>query len=261
MQLKHKTILVTGASGGIGSEVCRLLEARGARLVLNCISSTQLQDLQQRLTQQHRGVLADVATTEGRTEIVAACRAAGGIDALINLAGILDFGLFAVQSEALINRILQVNSVGPILLTRQLLPQLLQRSEARILNVGSIFASIGHPGFVAYCASKATIKAFSEALARELADTQVSVAYLAPRTTTTTLNSDRVNALNAALGHTSDRPELVAKAVVDMLASTARVRYLGWPEQLFVRLNSLLPGVVHAALVRKLSIIKQHAQA
>lgn len=261
MQLTHKTILVTGASGGIGSEVCRLLEAAGAALVLNCISSVQLQELRQRLTRPHAGVVADVATGEGRAAIAATCHKAGGIDALINLAGILDFGLFALQQEALINRILQVNSVGPILLTRQLLPQLLQRSEARVLNVGSIFASIGHPGFVAYCASKAAIKAFSEALARELADTSVSVAYIAPRTTVTALNTDRVNALNAALGHGSDRPERVARAIVDMLAGTSRVRYLGWPEQLFVRLNSLLPGVVHAALVRKLPIIKQHAQA
>lgn len=261
MQLANSTILVTGASGGIGSEVCRLLDVAGATLVLNCISSAQLQALQQRLTRPQQGVVADVATAEGRAAIVEACRVGGGIDAVINLAGILDFDLFVAQHEALINRILQVNSVGPILLTRQLLPQLLQRSEARILNVGSIFASIGHPGFVAYCASKAAIKSFSEALARELADTRVSVAYIAPRATVTTLNSDRVNALNAALGNASDRPELVAKAIVAMLASTARVRYLGWPERFFVRLNSLLPGVVHAALVRKLSIIKQHAQA
>jgi short-subunit dehydrogenase len=265
MQLRDKTILVTGATGGIGSQVSRLLAAQGATLVLNCISADLLADLCTQLCPQfgpqHHSVVADVSTPQGRDAIGAACQAAGGIDAVINLAGILNFSLFEEQNPAVIERILQINTVAPILLTRLLLPQLRERAEARILNVGSIFGSIGHPGFVAYCASKAALKTFSEALARELADTKVSVAYIAPRATETPLNSDKVSALNAALGNKCDTPAHVAAEIVALLAGTQRLRYLGWPEQLFVRVNALVPAVVHSALVKKLSIIKRHAQA
>lgn len=261
MQLTGSTILVTGATGGIGSEVSRLLAHKGATLVLNCVSPGLLAALQDELGMEHHIVAADISTPEGRQAIVDKCQAAGGIDAVINLAGILNFNLFSAQNEATVNRMLQVNTVAPILLTRLLLPQLQAKPEARILNVGSIFGSIGHPGFVAYCASKAAIKTFSEALARELADTKVSVAYIAPRATETPLNSDKVNALNAALGNKSDTPAHVAAQIVALLASKQRLRYLGWPEKLFVRVNALLPAIVHSALVKKLSIIKHHAQA
>ncbi|MEY4642907.1 MAG: hypothetical protein RLZZ227_2901 [Pseudomonadota bacterium] len=261
MQLTHKTILITGATGGIGSELSRLLAAHGVRLVLTCMNATLLATLRDELGAQHHSVAADVSTRDGRQAIVDACTAAGGIDAVVNLAGILNFNLFEAQSEAVIERILQVNTVAPILLTRQLLPQLRQRPQARILNVGSIFGSIGHPGFVAYCASKAAVRTFSEALARELADTSVSVAYIAPRATETPLNSDKVNALNLALGNKSDTPAHVAQEIVALLASDQQLRYLGWPEKLFVRVNALLPAVVHSALVKKLSIIKHHAKA
>ncbi len=260
MTLMNKTVLLTGATGGIGGELSRLLLARGARLVLNGISAAQLDELEQKLGTPQIKVAADVVSAEGRAAIVAACKAAGGIDALINLAGILDFNLYECQSDALVTRIIEVNTLGPMLLCKNLLPLLLARSSARILNVGSIFGSIGHPGFTAYCASKAAMKTFSEALGRELADTKVSVAYIAPRATNTRLNPAKVNALNAALGNKADEPALVARAIVEMLAGKQRLRFLGWPEKLFVYINAILPAVVFFALAKKLSVIKKFAQ-
>lgn len=260
MQLRDKRILVTGASGGIGSALCRELDTAGAHLVLNGVEPQALEKLRHELGERHNVVAADISSETGREAIVAACREAGGLDALVNLAGVLDFDLFQEQEPRLLQRLLAVNTVAPILLTRQLLPQLLARHEARIVNVGSIFGSIGHPGFVAYCASKAAIKAFSEALGRELADSPVSVAYLAPRATRTDLNPEKVRALNTALGTREDAPERVAQEIYSMLAGTGRQRFLGWPEKLFVFINAVLPSVVHKALVNKLPLIRQFAR-
>jgi short-subunit dehydrogenase len=259
MQAEGRTILVTGATGGIGSLLCRELAGRGARLVMNCTSREKLAKLQAELGGGHVAAAADISTSEGRQAIVAACVDAGGIDGLINLAGILDFGMFQNQEASLIARIIDVNTRAPVLLTHQLLPMLLERPAARILNVGSIFGSIGHPGFTVYCASKAAIKTFSEALSRELADTNVAVAYIAPRATRTALNSDRVTALNAELGNKTDTPEHVAASIADMFEADSQRRFLGWPEKLFVHVNALLPTVVHKALVKNLPIIKKHA--
>jgi short-subunit dehydrogenase len=260
MTLMNKTVLITGATGGIGGELSRLLLAQGARLILTSRSAERLLELEQKLGAPQIKVTADVGSAAGRAAIVAACNVAGGIDAVINLAGILDFNLYEHQSDALITRIIEVNTLGPMLLCKNLLPLLLARSSARILNVGSIFGSIGHPGFTAYCASKAAVKTFSEALGRELSDTNVSVAYIAPRATNTTLNSAKVNALNAALGNTADEPALVARAIVQMLAGKQRLRFLGWPEKLFVYINAILPAVVFSAMAKKLSVIKKFAQ-
>jgi short-subunit dehydrogenase len=259
MRVEDKTILVTGATGGIGFPLCRELAARGARLVMTCSSREKLAKQQIELSGRHVAVAADISQAEGRQSIVAACLDAGGIDGVINLAGILDFGMFQNEDEALIARIIDINTRAPILLTHKLLPMLLDKAAARILNVGSIFGSIGHPGFTVYCASKAAIKTFSEALARELADTTVSVAYIAPRATRTALNSDRVTALNAELGNKTDTPEHVAVSIADMFEGNSHRRFLGWPEKLFVHVNALLPAVVHKALVKNLPIIKKHA--
>jgi short-subunit dehydrogenase len=259
MRIEHSTLLVTGACGGIGRALCRRLHAGGARLILNCVNANGLEELARELGLQHVPVAADISTFAGRETLAHACMAAN-IDGVVNLAGVLDFALFAEQDGGRIQHLLEVNTLGTILLTRALLPRLLTRPQARIVNVGSIFGSIGHPGFAVYCASKAAVKAFSEALARELADTTLSVAYIAPRATRTALNSDRVTALNQALGNKTDDPDLVARAIVSLLESGAPQRFLGWPERLFVKLNALVPALVHQALVKKLPLIKRYAR-
>ena len=260
MNLNGKTLLLTGATGGIGKLVAQRLDAAGACIVLNCYLQDALAELSTELNGNHVIVCADVSSEQGREATVSACASAGEIDGIVNLAGILDFALFAQQEVGLLERMITINLAAPILLTRLLLDQLMNKKEAVILNVGSIFGSIGHPGFTAYCATKAGLMRFTEALSRELADTPVRVAYIAPRATKTSLNDDRVNALNKELGNKSDNPELVADQIVAMLENNSVVEYLGWPEKLFVKINALLPGVVGSALIKNLSKIKHYAR-
>jgi len=259
MKVKDKTILVTGSTGGIGSALCSLLAKRGTRLILTCYDEELLARLKAKLGSKHTTVTADLSSTQGRKEIAIACERNGGIDAVINLAGILDFNLFEKQSQETIEKILSINLVSVMLLCHELIPMLREKSTATIVNVGSTFGSIGHPGFAAYCASKAGVRCFTEALSRELADSDIHVSYIAPRATSTSLNTDQINALNTALGNKSDSPEYVANQIVEVIERDARLRFLGWPEKLFVRVNALFPGLVHGALVKKLSVIKQYA--
>ena len=266
MDLKGKTILLTGANGGIGSMLSKLLTAQGSKLVLCSLSRESLEKLERDLavsgnTNAHCVIEADIGSNEDRKRIASECEALGGIDVLINLAGVLDFSLFEEQSVDVIERTIGINLLAPMLLCHELLPQLKQKEKAAILNVGSIFGSIGHPGFVAYCASKAGMKTFTEALSRELADTNIAVTYIAPRATATALNSDRVNDMNKALGNNTDTPDYVAREIVNHLQQDKTLSYLGWPEKIFVRLNALLPSVVHNALVKKLGLIKQFARS
>lgn len=260
MKLKGKQLLLTGATGGIGIAVARKLHRSGVSLVLSCLHESKLAELNAELGAEHNLISADVTSANGREALVKHCVKVGGIDGVINLAGVLDFGLFEQQSEAMLEKMLTVNLMSPMLLTQAMLPHLRTRDESVILNVGSIFASIGHPGFVAYCATKAGLMRFSESLNRELADSSVRVVYIAPRATNTPLNDDRVNSMNSELGVKSDSPEWVADQIVAMLSSSEASRYLGWPEKLFVKINALAPRVVASALAKNLSVIKSYAK-
>ncbi len=261
MELRGKTVLLTGASGGIGQAIALQLAAAGARLVLVARNTARLATLQAELVAKHPAdhqiFSADLTKEQERQDLLAFVRDQQGIDLLINNAGISQFGLVAQQDYA---TQLSTNLLMPMLLTQTLLPELQRKSSAMIVNVGSAFGSIGYPGFTGYSASKFGLRGFTEALKRELSDSAVQVLYFAPRATDTSINSDAVVAMNRELGNQSDSPALVAAALVQQIQQNQARRFIGWPEQLFVRVNAVLPGIVDKALAAKLAVIRRYAQ-
>ena len=270
MELSNRRVLLTGATGGIGSAVAEALTLKGATLLLTGRNEQALKALSEKLLGNHEIIVADINSAAGREKIIQQCSLGEGshtqgsqtqgIDVFINLAGTMEFQFFERQTESGIEQLLHTNLISPMLLCNKLIPLLKRKPEAAIVNVGSIFGSIGHPGFTTYCASKFGLRGFSEALRRELADTHIKVFYLAPRATDTGLNSNAVTSLNDALGNKTDSPSWVASELVSLLTSNKHQRYLGWPEKLFVRVNSLFPGIVHNALVKKIPIIKRFSE-
>lgn len=263
MKTAGRNVLVTGATGGIGTAIVRRLEAQGANLLLVGRDESKLKMLEQACaggTARVTTLAADLADPDGRARIVdAAGRMPGGLDGLINVAGVNRFGWLERQTAADVERIVVTNTVAPMLLCQALIPVLRRQRAAAIVNVGSILGSIGMPGNAAYCASKFALRGFSEALRRELAGTTIRVHYVAPRATRTDFNDAAVCAANAELGIASDAPEVVADAVERVLEAGRAEKYLGWPEKLFVRLNAILPRLVDRALARQLPVVERHA--
>ena len=170
MNVEDKTVVLTGASGGIGHAIAQGLDALGGRLVLVGRNAEKLQTLQQTLTgSNHLPIVADLTTARGRQLLHQACVdiGPGGISALINCLGINELRLFAEQTEEGIEQQIQTNLLCPILICHDLLPLLQRQPEALIINIGSTFGSIGYPGFSSYCASKFGLRGFTEALRRE----------------------------------------------------------------------------------------------
>ena len=260
MKLTDARIVLTGAAGGIGATAANWLAQAGAKLLLTDLRRDALDGVAAELGGANvlAAVATDVASETGRAALAAAARE-NGVNVLINAAGINPFGLFAEQTTAEIGRAFTVNAVAPLLLCHALLPALLEHPRAHIVNVGSTFGSIGFPGFAAYSASKFAIRGFSEALRRELADTQVRVHYVAPRATKTALATDRVRAMNAELGVGMDSPQTVAAAIVRVLRDEPRELLLGGPERLFAKLNALFPALVDRSLRRQLAVVRRHA--
>jgi short-subunit dehydrogenase len=257
MQLHEARVVLTGASGGIGMEIASALCAAGARVLAVARHQESLLPLLARYPQNVHWVAADLTLPLDRHKVLAAVEAIGGINLLINAAGVNHFAMLEQLDDSDINAMLAVNVSAPICMTRLLLPQLKQADSAMVVNVGSTYGSIGYPGYASYCATKFALRGFSEALRRELADTRVSVLYVAPRATRTSMNSAAAQALNDALKANVDDPKTVASAVLHAIAGDHRDLYLGWPERFFVRLNSLLPNLVDRGLRKQLPLIRR----
>jgi short-subunit dehydrogenase len=252
MNISGQRILITGAGGGIGSQIALALAAKGAELVLVDRNSEKLEQLKQEaqtLGGKVHLVSFDLAAP-GAAQALAeqALAATGSIDVLVNCAGIASFGLFSDETPEGIETLWRINVIVPMQLTRALLPQMLARGSGRIVNIGSIFGSIAFAYFSAYSASKFAMRGFSEALRRELEGSGVGVTYVAPRYTKTPLNDGAVSRMAQAIGMNSDEPATVAQHVIRAIEKDSKDYYIGWPECLFVRINALLPRLVDIAL-------------
>lgn len=264
MNIHGKTLVLTGASGGIGASLAEQLAEAGAILVLVGRDEIALHRLRASLVSadRHHVLVCDLQHHLGVGNLLSFCKTLpAGVDMLINNAGMSDFSFVSASDTDVSRAVIDLNLTVPIALTTALLPALLARPEAAVVNIGSVFGSIGYPGFAVYGASKAGLRVFSEALRRELADSPVRVLYVAPRATQTPMNSKRVVAMNQALGNTMDPPAKVAHAIVRRIqAGHWSALTIGWPERLFVVINSLLPRITDSALLRQLVRIRQYAR-
>lgn len=186
----NTTALITGASSGIGSELARLFAKDRYNLVLVARNSTRLESLAKELKAEHRVEatvmvqdLADPCAPQAIADQLVGQSIE--IDVLVNNAGTQVYGEFAKASIEQQLALIQVNTTALVHLTRLLLPGMIQRGRGRILNVGSTGAFAPGPLNAVYCASKAFVLSFSEAIGAELARTGVSVTALCPGPTDT----------------------------------------------------------------------------
>ena len=265
MKLSSVTAVITGATGGIGAAVVEQLLRQGGKALITGRDARALEHLVHRidpLCKNSLAIAADLTNAADRARLCSTARTwQGGVNTLMNIAGVADFGLFANEPPDQIDRAFEVNALAPLHLCRSLLPHLLSRPSAHIVNVGSVFGTIAYPGHSVYSATKFALRGFSEALRRELGDTSVRVHYLAPRSTRTKFNASAIESLNEQFGIAMDSPDRVAASLLAMLERDRAESVIGWPEKLFARLNALVPRLVDRALAKQLPAIRQHSIA
>jgi short-subunit dehydrogenase len=182
--------LVTGASGGIGLDLARLLAAGGHDLVLVARSEKKLQEIAQELSGRFKvrcqAMPADLSKPDGVEAVMAGVAAQGlQIDVLVNNAGFGLSGEFAKTDLARELEMIRLNVATLTALTKRVLPGMLERRRGRILNVASTAAFQPAPLLSVYAATKAYVLSFSEAIATELGGTGVTVTALCPGPTVT----------------------------------------------------------------------------
>ena len=264
MNIKNSKVILTGAGGGIGSEIALQLAADGADIALLDRNKEALEKLAGKIRAKGREAIpltVDLLNAESRSlALKQITEEFGHIDILINAAGLMSYRPFSEEDPAMLERIIQLNTIVPMMLTRALLPEMKERRSGKIVNIGSTFGSIAFAWFSAYSASKFALRGFSEALRRELAGSGVTVSYIAPRAVKTKLNTEAVYQMAQATKMNMDTPEWVAKRVVESIKHDRKEVYLGFPESLFVRINSLLPRLVDLALRKQNHVMSTYAK-
>lgn len=263
MHLAGSRVLLTGASGGIGRAVALELAARRARLTLSGRDAVRLDALAREIRAGggHADiVVADIGSSDGPSNLVSQARSIDPIvDVLVNCAGLSEFADFEATSPAVLENLWRTNVLAPMRLVQEVLPHMRRHRRGLIVNVGSIFGSIGFPCFAAYSSTKFALRGFSEALRRELAGSGIRVLYFAPRYTRTPINGDAVQRMADVVKMHQDDPADVARQLVRAIECDDRERFLGGPERFFVGLNQWFPRLVDLALGRQAARMRPFA--
>jgi short-subunit dehydrogenase len=190
-KLRGKWAVVTGAGSGIGQAIARRLAHEGTHLWLIDRNADALETVSAEC--RRLGVLVELRvvdlTVEEEIESLAAelLDADTPIDVLVNNAGVAYYGATSAMEDEAWNQLMAVNLHAPVLLTRRLLPRLLEQPEAHVLNVSSILGLVAHRKACAYHVSKFAMVGFSEALRAEFTRAGLGVTVLCPGFVTTRL--------------------------------------------------------------------------
>lgn len=191
----NKTVLITGASRGIGSAIARAFAREGCRLIINCSKSpdallalaTELQTTCHSEILTSVGDISDYSYTEQLFDQIAA--RFGGADIVVNNAGISHIGLLSDMTIEEWNHIISVNLTSAFSTSKLAIPYMLHQKSGKIINISSIWGNVGASCEVAYSACKGGLNAFTRALAKELAPSNIQVNAIACGVIDTEMNA------------------------------------------------------------------------
>lgn len=180
-RLQGKTALITGAARGIGQAIAEAYVREGANVAIADLLEGEVQALAEQLGPQARGVRLDVSSRDSIAGAVKAAEDAfGGIDVLVNNAGVFDMCRLDEITEDLYRRQFDVNVAGTIFTCQAVVPGMIKRGGGSIINFSSQAGRRGEPYIVLYCATKAAIVSVTQSLALELAKHDIRVNGIAP---------------------------------------------------------------------------------
>jgi short-subunit dehydrogenase len=256
-QIAGSRILITGASQGIGRALALEAARRGARVLAAARSEDLLAELAreaQAAGHPIQTVRADVTAPADRQKMAdEALRLYGGLDILINNAGIGATGHFADASADRLRTIMEVNFFGLTETTRVCLPLLMKGTTPAILNISSIAGRRGIPARSDYSASKFAVQGFSEALRAELAKDGIDVLVVNPSLTQTNFSKNMLEQkallqMDHLRGMTSEQ---VASKTLDALAAGRNEVSLSLKGKLLLLVSRFIPWLVDAVTRRK----------
>jgi 3-oxoacyl-[acyl-carrier protein] reductase len=225
MDLRGRVAVVTGGSRGIGLAIAEALAEGGCRVVITGRDQPQLETASRALEKSAaepgsvHAVRADVRSArDAAGAIDTAVRRFGGLDVLVNNAGVGVFADVAAMGVSDWDQVIETNLSGVFYCCHAALPHLRSRGGGWIINISSLAGKNSFPGGAAYCASKAGLNAFSEALMQEVRHDNIRVSYIMPGSVSTGFSGPRsTGAADWKIG-----PEDIAEIVIDLVTFPSR---------------------------------------
>lgn len=205
--MKGKHVIVTGGAAGLGFAAAKAFVAEGARVAIFDVDRAAIDRATGELGKSSIGCVADVRDEAAvRTAVESVEREFGRIDVLFNNAGVAGFGSVDDTEPAEWQRVFDVNVGGTYLMSRAVVPGMLERKSGAIVNVGSVAALAGIPKMAAYCAAKGAIVSLTRQMAAEYSGRGVRVNCVCPGTVTVTAMGQQLMGADAT-------PEAMARRI------------------------------------------------
>jgi len=258
MSLRDKTVVITGASSGIGRAAAYEFAHRGAKLVIAARRGERLEEVARECRSfgvTCTTIVADVTKRDDCERLIAS---AGEVDVLVNNAGFAIFDPIEKSIAGDLESMMQTNYFGTVYCTKAVLPQMLDRGAGSIVNVSSIAGIMGYARMGGYCATKFAIIGFSEALRDEVIARGVRVALVCPGTTDTDffVKAERGKMPAASRLILAVKPERLARAIADAAEDGKYRRILPPFAALYMRLKEMFPRIAHMLMRRVSSLME-----
>lgn len=250
--MERKTVVITGASSGIGKAAAIEFARRGANVVLAARRTGALEEVAARC--RAFGVEAKAIPTDvtKRDDCIALIAVAGAVDVLVNNAGFAIFDPIESARPQDIEAMMETNYFGAVHCTQAVLPQMIERRRGSIVFISSIAGLMGYARMGAYCATKFALVGLAEALRDEVIGRGVQVALICPSTTESEffVKAERGKLPGASRLVLAISPERVARAICDSASDGRYRRVVPFTASAFIRLKEMFPRFAHAMFRR-----------
>jgi len=251
---QDRRILITGASSGIGQALARQLATKGARVATTARRGDRLARLSQDLTRlgaTNVHLAGDITDATHRASLVQlVVDRWGGLDCLINNAGVGAIGDFAQDTSDRLRYIMEVNFFAPVELIREVLPVTRAGHHPMLVNIGSVLGHRAVKSKSEYCASKFALHGFSDALRAELASEGIHVLLVSPSTTKSEFFDNVLAGADTSPRTRGMSPETVARKTIRAMESGRHEIILSSGGKLLVWLDRFAPSLADRILAR-----------
>jgi short-subunit dehydrogenase len=249
-EIRGRRFLITGASGGIGRALAEQAASAGARLAIAARSRDNLNALADTL--RARGaevhtIPADVSSATDRERMLEEAESnLGGLDVLVNNAGVAAWGHFATSTEDILRQVMEVNFFAPVELIRSAIPHLERGNNPAVVNVCSMCGRRGMPAWPEYSASKFALAGMTEALRGELQRFDIDVLLIVPGLTKTSLQKTMLRSEGRAkIDYDKGMPpEQVAARIMKSIRSGGFETVIGSDARWMLRMNRFFPRLL-----------------